>query len=184
MDSSTLQLISLILSFLATFGIGTVFTTLWKEKHDQRKQNSDQAKERDKQERIKQMTEIVSNQLNPIKYDLNMIHQQQEQFIELVKENINESVQPIQQDIQNLHCADSQQKDGLQAILQELLYQLARECFKKGYKTLEEGINFKHMYNSYHTLGANGVMDNVKEKFDALPFESEVVDIKYENTED
>ena len=30
------------------------------------------------------------------------------------------------------------------------------------------------MYQQYHTLGANGVMDDVYKKFMALPLESEV----------
>ena len=28
------------------------------------------------------------------------------------------------------------------------------------------------MYNQYHSLGANGVMDDIKEKFESLPTEA------------
>lgn len=58
---------------------------------------------------------------------------------------------------------------GLQAILRDRLLQSFNACLKDGCTTYEERQNWINMYNQYHTLGANGVMDDIKEKFLSLP---------------
>jgi len=60
-------------------------------------------------------------------------------------------------------------KAGIQAMLRDRLYQLYRYCKKQGYAGEFERENFDNMYTQYHSLGANGVMDDVKAKFLALP---------------
>ncbi|MBQ9409285.1 MAG: hypothetical protein IJU28_07870 [Clostridia bacterium] len=59
-------------------------------------------------------------------------------------------------------------KAGVQAMLRDRLYQLYRFCKKQGYAGEFERENFRNMYNQYHTLGANGVMDDIKDKFFSL----------------
>lgn len=60
-------------------------------------------------------------------------------------------------------------KKALQALLRDRLYELYYRCMEKGYATLTEKHNFENMYNQYHALGANGVMDNVRDDFINLP---------------
>lgn len=65
-------------------------------------------------------------------------------------------------------------KLGVQAMLRDRLYQLYRYCKKQGYAAEYERENFNNMYKQYHALGENGVMDDVHDKFLALPlFEEE-----------
>lgn len=62
---------------------------------------------------------------------------------------------------------------GIQALLRDRLYQLARYCMNNGHATTAQRENFENMYKQYHTLGANGVMDDVREKFLKLPIQED-----------
>ena len=63
---------------------------------------------------------------------------------------------------------------GIQALLRDRLYHTYMKYTEKGYAPIYARENFDNMYKQYHTLGANGVMDDVYKKFMALPLESEV----------
>lgn len=58
---------------------------------------------------------------------------------------------------------------GIQALLRDRLYQLYRFCDEKGYASLPERENFENMYTQYHALGGNGVITNIRNKFQNLP---------------
>ena len=60
---------------------------------------------------------------------------------------------------------------GVQAILRDRLYQSYHHFTEKGYAPMYARENFENMYQQYHTLGKNGVMDDVHEKFFELPLE-------------
>ena len=62
---------------------------------------------------------------------------------------------------------------GVQALLRDRLYSTYLKYAEKGYAPIYAKENFENMYNQYHTLGANGVMDDVYKKFMALPLEKE-----------
>ena len=62
---------------------------------------------------------------------------------------------------------------GVQSLLKDRLYQLYGHCSDKGYVTLNEKENFESMYNSYHNLYSNGVMDSVYKDFMKLPIDIE-----------
>ena len=60
---------------------------------------------------------------------------------------------------------------GVQALLRDRLYSTYMRYSEKGYAPIYVRENFENMYNQYHILGANGVMDDVYSKFMALPLE-------------
>ena len=62
-------------------------------------------------------------------------------------------------------------KAAVQAILRDKLLQRFQLCRLQGYATSEARQNFESMYVQYHSLGENGVMDDVRQKFFALPME-------------
>ena len=62
---------------------------------------------------------------------------------------------------------------GVQALLRDRLYYTYTKYEEKGYAPLYARENFDNMYNQYHILGANGVMDDIYRKFMALPLEKE-----------
>ena len=60
-------------------------------------------------------------------------------------------------------------KDGLRAILRDRLLQDFRRCAAQGHADSDERQNFENMYVQYHSLGGNGVMDDIRRKFFDLP---------------
>ena len=60
-------------------------------------------------------------------------------------------------------------KNGMQAILRDRLLQRFQECRNQGGANSDERQNFENLYIQYHSLGGNGVMDDVRQKFFALP---------------
>ena len=62
---------------------------------------------------------------------------------------------------------------GVQALLRDRLYQSYFHYCEKGFAPIYARENFENMYNHYHQLGGNGVMDDVYDKFMCLPLEKE-----------
>ena len=60
-------------------------------------------------------------------------------------------------------------KLGLQAILRDRMLQSYKHFSSQGYADPEDRQNFENLYQQYHTLGANGVMTDIHDKFMALP---------------
>ena len=62
---------------------------------------------------------------------------------------------------------------GVQALLRDRLYSTYLHYQEKGFAPIYARENFENMYNQYHVLGANGVMDDIYRKFMNLPLEKE-----------
>ena len=60
---------------------------------------------------------------------------------------------------------------GVQALLRDRLYQAYNHHHEKEYAPIHAKENFENMWQQYHNLGANGVMDGVHEAFMKLPTE-------------
>lgn len=60
-------------------------------------------------------------------------------------------------------------KLGLQALLRAELLKEYRAAKHDGYTRVSDRESWQNMYNQYHTLGANGVMDDIKKRYFALP---------------
>ena len=60
---------------------------------------------------------------------------------------------------------------GVQSLLRDRLYSTYLHYQEKGFAPIYARENFENMYNQYHILGANGVMDDIYRKFMALPLE-------------
>lgn len=58
---------------------------------------------------------------------------------------------------------------GVQALLRSKLYSQYNMYSERGYAPIFAKENFKNMYEQYHSLGANGVMDSLYDKFMDLP---------------
>ena len=58
---------------------------------------------------------------------------------------------------------------GVQAILRDRLLQAYRHYIDKGVAEYDDRENMENIYAQYHALGANGVMDDMRDKFRSLP---------------
>ena len=67
---------------------------------------------------------------------------------------------------------------GLQALLRDRLIYQYEKYTGKGYAPIYAKENFENLYQQYHALGANGVMDDIRDQFRKLPTRSENDEIK------
>ena len=58
---------------------------------------------------------------------------------------------------------------GVQAILRDRLLQGYRHYFSKGWADFDDRENLENVWMQYHALGANGIMDEYRSRFLALP---------------
>ena len=58
---------------------------------------------------------------------------------------------------------------GVQALLRDRLIHEYNKYSDKGYAPIYAKDNFENMWNQYHNLGANGVMDEIHDEFMQLP---------------
>lgn len=63
---------------------------------------------------------------------------------------------------------------GLQSLLRNELYQVFDKCCAQGYVTPRELSNWDNMYEQYHNLGKNGVMDRYNEEIKKLPIKTKI----------
>ena len=60
-------------------------------------------------------------------------------------------------------------KRGVQALLRDRLLQGYKYYRAQGWADENDRSNLENVYQQYHALGANGVMDNLRERFLQLP---------------
>lgn len=60
-------------------------------------------------------------------------------------------------------------KRGVQALLRDRLTQGYKYHEKEGWADIDDRNNLENIYVQYHNLGQNGVMDDLRKKFLALP---------------
>ena len=60
-------------------------------------------------------------------------------------------------------------KRGVQALLRDRLTQGYKFHEKEGWADIDDRRNLENIYVQYHNLGQNGVMDDLRNKFLALP---------------
>ena len=62
-------------------------------------------------------------------------------------------------------------KKGVQALLRAQMIEMYNKWYERGYAPIYIRDNFENCWSQYHALGANGVMDDIHEKFLKLPTE-------------
>lgn len=60
-------------------------------------------------------------------------------------------------------------KKGVQALLRDRLIQGYKYYTAQGWADVNDRSNMENVYQQYHALGANGVMDDLRKKFLELP---------------
>lgn len=75
----------------------------------------------------------------------------------------------IREDLKTIHNDIQILKKGNQAGLRHNLLEIYKTWYVKGYCPQDIKDDFENQYQSYHNLGANGVMDVYREELLALP---------------
>lgn len=63
---------------------------------------------------------------------------------------------------------------GVQGLLRFELHELWGDAKKKGFASDIERANFLSLYDRYHCMGKNGIMDHIRDEFLELPFSKKV----------
>lgn len=71
--------------------------------------------------------------------------------------------------VKGLHNDNKAVKEGVQALLRAQMIADYNRYSEKGFAPIYARDNFENCWQRYHDLGANGVMDNIHQKFMALP---------------
>lgn len=109
------------------------------------------------------------------------------QELETVKNELLEKIEEVKQEriaereacgkdhiglvalVTDIQKTNKAQNVGLQAVLKDLLKIRYLEWIHKGYAPMDARDDLERMYQAYHNLGANGVMDALRKQFLALP---------------
>lgn len=109
------------------------------------------------------------------------------QELEIVKNELLEKIEEVKQEriaereacgkdhiglvalVTDIQKTNKAQNVGLQAVLKDLLKIRYLEWIHKGYAPMDARDDLERMYQAYHNLGANGVMDALRKQFLALP---------------
>lgn len=126
-------------------GIVSAFVTWLVNRPKKRKEEA----EAEKKDRAAMKAELAG-----IKDELKSIGSRVEQFGELQEQNTKE-IKLCQM--------------GIQAEIKNTLKVNYESWIKKGYAPIDAKDDLERMYTVYHQLGANGVMDSIRDKFLALP---------------
>lgn len=82
---------------------------------------------------------------------------------------IQSEMKPLASAINELQADSTITKQSLQATLRHELYDIADKWKAKGFCPTQAKEDFENMYQKYHSLGNNGVMDTVREEIMSLP---------------
>ena len=63
---------------------------------------------------------------------------------------------------------------GVQALLRAQMISEYNKWHDRGYAPIYARQNFENCWNQYHSLGANGVMDDIHDRFFQLPTEPQI----------
>lgn len=97
------------------------------------------------------------------------------------KEDLLKGVEDIvSNQTKDLKKSDELVKSGLQALLRHELNSIYDTYVTKGYCPNEVKIDFENMYERYHSLGKNGVMDKKHETIINLPSVAEMISKEHE----
>ena len=108
--------------------------------------------------------------------ELNKLRDELKQAVQEVKNEASKQSDDCQKDHQclakivgGIQKTNLAQNAGLQAVLKDLLKIRYLEWLEKGYAPMDARDDLEKMYQAYHNLGRNGVMDSLRAKFLKLP---------------
>ena len=110
-----------------------------------------------------------------VKRHLDRISEREAQMQSLLAEKeaaMHEQLMEKEKEIEEIRLANNR---GTQALLRDRLLQGYHFFKKRGMVTYGEARNYENMYEAYHALGKNGIMDIIFEKFKLIPVKDDIV---------
>ena len=122
------------------------------------KKEEEAIKEKERKQELVDMEQRISSQIKEVK---------QERIAE--REACGKDHMSLVSLVTDIQKTNKAQNIGLQAVLKDLLKIRYLEWIHKGYAPMDARDDLERMYQAYHNLGANGVMDSLREQFLNLP---------------
>lgn len=110
-----------------------------------------------------------------VKRHLDRISEREAQMQSLLAEKeamMHEQLMQKEREIEEIRLANNR---GTQALLRDRLLQDYHFFKRRGMVTYGEARNYENMYEAYHALGKNGIMDVVFEQFKKIPVKDDIV---------
>ena len=85
---------------------------------------------------------------------------------------MHEQLMQKEREIEEIRLANNR---GTQALLRDRLLQGYHFFKRRGVVSYGEARNFENMYEAYHALGKNGIMDVVFEQFKKIPVKDDII---------
>ena len=85
---------------------------------------------------------------------------------------MHEQLMAKEREIEEIRLANNR---GTQALLRDRLLQGYHFFKRRGVVSYGEARNYENMYEAYHTLGKNGIMDVVFEQFKKIPVKDDII---------
>lgn len=76
--------------------------------------------------------------------------------------------------VKDIQATNKAQNAGLQSVLRDLLKIRYLSWIEKGYTTIDAKDDLEKMYQSYHNLGGNSTITELRNKFIKLPLREEI----------
>lgn len=178
-----LPILTFIVGLVSTFGFSAYFVKRFehkaKLKNDAEDQEIAEAKtkeeklaEVEKQEYMNELKEVISemlkNELQSVIKDV-VINDLKPVVKEVVEEVVADKLKPYDDAVKQFSEDIKLIKTGLQCCCRNDLDDIADKAEDQGYASKYNKDRFEQTYNTYHNLGANGVMDATREKLHKLP---------------
>lgn len=96
-------------------------------------------------------------------------HRKEQELQDSIRAVIKPEIQQLMVTMGELRADSELTKQSIQATLRHELYEIADKWKAKGYCPTQVKEDFENMYQRYHALGRNGVMDTVRDEVMSLP---------------
>ena len=144
---------------------GTCFATLlvtfifnWFTNRPKKRREEEAKREEQRRKELEELKEELLAKIEEVK---------QERINE--REACGKDHQGLVKIVTDIQKSNHAQNIGLQAVLKDLLKIRYLEWIHKGYAPMDARDDLERMYQAYHNLGANGIMDGLRKNFIALP---------------
>ena len=145
-----ISILSILVSILTLLGVGVVMKHFWDDKHEEKKANAKEAKDRAKAERQNEIREVFREESKPI--------------LDQLTTTVN--------CLQDIHKKIGLLQDSVVA-LDRILMKLNLDLYKRqGYASASDRAAWNELYNNYKGLGGNHFKEYVnqwKQSLDRLP---------------
>lgn len=116
------------------------------------------------------VTDLYKRRKDKLEENSTLVRKQKEEELQQsIRSVIKDEVKPLIVAVNELQFDSDLTKQSIQATLRHELYEIADKWKAKGYCPTQVKEDFENMYQKYHSLGKNGVMDTIRDEIMTLP---------------